>query len=240
VTINSIAVITPIKNETPDCIQRCINTVAEQTHPVALHVMVMDGAQFPASEVTLPQHVHLIHLPSGCEDTGATPRAIGSIYAIAQFCDGIAYLDVDNQWAKEHLQNAVDMNNEGCDVVISDRWICDYDTCEPLYVDDFDHCVSVIDTNTITLFGKAIMTGSQWWQVPRRKGERSAGVDRYIWDRIKSFVKKNNLRIARTHKATSLYNSRWLVHYTRINRTPPKPTKSLVRKDGVFIAVWSE
>ncbi len=238
--LKKIGVISPFKNETPDCIQRCIDNVSQQKHAVAMHIIICDGEAFPHSEVSLPKHVHIIQLPQGCEDTGATPRAIGSIYAIAHFCEAIAYLDIDNQWTDDHLQIAVDFNKKGADVVISDRWICHYDTCEPLYVDDFENAISVVDTNCIVLFGKAMIPGSQWWQIPRKKGERTAGVDRYIWNHIVKFVKNNNLHIVRTQQATALYNSRWLHHYTRINQTPPKPAKTLTTKNGVIVAVWIE
>lgn len=235
-----IAVISPFKNESPECIQQCIDNVSSQSYPVGMHIIICDGAEFPSGSLTLPQHVHVIQLPQGCEDTGATPRAIGSIYAIAHFCHAIAYLDIDNLWTNDHLQNAVDFNRKGADVVISDRWICHHESGENLYIDDFEHAITVVDTNTIVLFGKAMIPGSQWWRIPRKKGERTAGVDRYAWDHIVNFVKHNNLRIMRTRHATSLYVSRWLHHYTRINLTPPSPAKTLTSNNGMIVALWVE
>jgi cellulose synthase/poly-beta-1,6-N-acetylglucosamine synthase-like glycosyltransferase len=233
-----IAVVTPYKNEDVEYIQRCIDCISNQSHPAYLHIIVSDGEKFPIAKEELPQHVHIIELPSGTEDTGATPRAIGSIYAISQFTNGISYLDIDNTVSEDHLKNAAEQYQLGAHVVIAERWICDDQTGEPMFVDNIENGMQFADTNTLFLFERAMMPGTQWWQVPRKPGLRIAGVDRYTWKRVTQFTEKFHLKIAKTHDATVFYRSRWKHHYEKAGRTPPSPSKTLIRINGSYVAKW--
>lgn len=235
-----IAVITPYKNEGMECIGRCIATLQAQEHPVFLHVIVCDGDGFPCDKHSLPGNVHVIELPGGCEDTGASPRAIGSIYAIAQHCQGLAYLDIDNTVTTSHIANAVKAAQQGASVVIAERWICDYATGEPLFQDTQENGVMFVDTNTLFLFGPAMIPGTRWWQVPRQPGSRTAGVDRIVWKRIAAFSEHNKLKIVKTGKPSVYYRSRWKHHYDKVNRPAPSPCKTLKTVNGVAVAHWMD
>lgn len=233
-----IAVITPFKNEVTECIQRCIDCIQQQTHPAYMHIIICDGAAFPLEKKSLPGNVLVIELPEGCEDTGASPRAIGSIYAMARHAEGLAYLDIDNTVTADHISNAIKQAQQGAHVVIADRWICDYNTGEPLFLDNIESGVNIVDTNTLFLFGKAMPPGAQWWQVPRKPGIRTAGVDRYIWEHISRFSAAHNLKIVRTGQPTVFYRSRWEHHYRKVGKPAPSPKKTLVNIDGIIVAKW--
>ena len=240
-----VAVITPYKDEDISCIERCIATLQAQEYPAYLHLIVCDGNRFPIDKSKLPDNVQVIELPSGCEDTGASPRAIGSIYAIAQHCDGLAYLDIDNTVTTDHISNAVQQAVQGACIVIADRWICDYNTGEPLFRDNIENGfmkedgVMFVDTNTLFLFGPAMIPGTQWWQVQRQPGLRTAGVDRIVWRRITQFSQNNQLKTAKTGKPTVYYRSRWKHHYKLANRPAPSPCKTLEKViNGLKVAKW--
>lgn len=234
----SIAVITPYKNETEKTVWRCIETVQAQSFAASLHIFICDGDEFPIDKNRLPESVQIMTLPKATNDTGATPRAIGTIYAHAHFCNAAAYLDVDNTWTSDHLACAIKAYQSGAHIVFSHRRICHYSTHEPIGVDTFDSGTDFVDTNCITLFDLAMNPGTQWWRIPKYAGERVAGVDRYLWRNLKKFAQAHQLTIARIDKATVNYNSRWLGHYQTLGIEPPKPAKQLIEKNGYFVAAW--
>ncbi|MEH6552258.1 MAG: glycosyltransferase [Pseudomonadales bacterium] len=237
-----LAVITPIKDEPPEVVMRCVNSVARQTVPVALHVLIFDGTPCePSLKHQLASNIHVIELPAGCEDTGATPRAIGTIYAQSMHCDGVAYLDADNSWAPSHLESTLAIFKMGAHIVVADRWICNYRTDKPMFIDQTENGISVIDTNTLSLFGDAILAGANWWRVPRRKGVRTAGVDRYLEKELAELATTKGLKLGRTHEATVFYRSRWIDHYRNIPMTEmPDKVKILVEENGIVVAKWAK
>src|SRR5271166_697694 len=87
-----VAVVTPYHREPTEWLAQCIAGVAAQTYPCT-HILVADG--FPRPDLVPPAAQH-IQLPRAHADNGNTPRAIGSISAIGEGFDAIAYLDADN------------------------------------------------------------------------------------------------------------------------------------------------
>jgi hypothetical protein len=101
------------------------------------------------------------------------------------------------------------------------------------------------DTNTIALFGRAVVFGTTWaWFA------QPSGTDRIFWDRLrKSFGAQ---KIANTGAPTVLYQTRWAAHYNHVDEhgkprwQAPSPAKFVtLNADGERIAleavpVWSE
>jgi len=88
-----IGIVTPVGPESQR-LRNAIESVAAQRWPAAIHMVVYDGHE-PAERDPRVRHVVL---PLPCEDTGATPRAVGANLALAQHCDALAFLDADNTW----------------------------------------------------------------------------------------------------------------------------------------------
>src|SRR3990172_6396080 len=95
-----VAVITPYYKAREDWLTRCHESVRAQTHP-ATHILVADGT--PESYVDGWEAQHIV-LMKNHGDFGDTPRAVGSVSAIGQGFDAIAYLDADNWYAPEHIE----------------------------------------------------------------------------------------------------------------------------------------
>ncbi len=71
----------------------------------ATHILVIDGDQ-SLQGITFPG-VSCFHTPQPHLDYGNTARAIGSIEAVARDFDAIAYLDADNWYEPDHLEQMV-------------------------------------------------------------------------------------------------------------------------------------
>src|SRR5438094_10408213 len=96
-----IAVITPVYRTPRPWLLQCLASVRGQTMPCT-HFVVSDGDP-SLQDVNLPG-TELIRLPSPHGDYGNAARAIGSVAAIARSFDGVAYLDADNWFEADHLE----------------------------------------------------------------------------------------------------------------------------------------
>ncbi|MBT6089062.1 MAG: glycosyltransferase [Rhodospirillaceae bacterium] len=115
-----IAVITPYHVEPLDMLKRAHDSVAAQTHDCT-HYMVADG--HARAEID-GWNVRHIPLPVEHGNNGNTPRAIGSMDAIGDGFDAIAYLDADNWFEPDHIATLVTLHSEtGADLVSSGRVI---------------------------------------------------------------------------------------------------------------------
>lgn len=223
-----IGIVTPVGPESQR-LPNAIESVAAQRWPAAIHIVVYDGHE-PAERDPRVRHVVL---PFPCEDTGATPRAVGANLALAQHCDALAFLDADNMWSPEHLDSLAKLA-ERYDITVSTRRICDANG-QFLYEGDMESDGAIFaDTNCFLLTGRAVSIARHWGDVPRRPGIRTAGVDRVFWGR----VKKQGFSIGCTGLATVCYRSRWLAHYTLFPERKPPRCKVLEIVDGIPTVKW--
>ena len=86
-----------------------------QTFPCT-HIMVADGRPQAIVDRMTVQH---IILPVNNRDYGDTPRGIGSVLAISQGFDAIAYLDDDNWYYPEHIETMVHLHRQSNAAVIT-------------------------------------------------------------------------------------------------------------------------
>ena len=103
-----VGVITPYFRETLDVLRNCHDSVRKQTHPCE-HFMVADG--FPQTEISNWAVQHIV-LAKSHADAGNTPRAIGSLSAMNQDFDAIAYLDADNWYYPNHLEAMIKLHQQ--------------------------------------------------------------------------------------------------------------------------------
>jgi len=97
--ISKVAIITPYYKEAPEVLQRCIQSVREQTMACE-HILVADG--YPLSD-ELILGTRQIRLDKSHGDYGNTPRGIGAQVAISEGYDAICFLDADCWLDKNHV-----------------------------------------------------------------------------------------------------------------------------------------
>ncbi len=100
-----VAVVSAYYKESSQVLQRCIDSVAGQTHRCT-HFLVSDGHPQAIVDVQPVRHVKLGASHGDYGDT--PPRAIGSMLAIREGFDAIAYLDADNFFLRDHIKVMVD------------------------------------------------------------------------------------------------------------------------------------
>ncbi len=115
-----IAVVTPYYREPDEMLRTCLESVADQTIPCT-HFVVADG--FPSQVVDGSRgDIQHVRLPKAHGDNGNTPRGVGTLVALAQNFDFIAYLDADNWYWPTHIESLLDLHEAtGAPVLCSKR-----------------------------------------------------------------------------------------------------------------------
>ena len=109
-----VAVITPYFNTPLEWLHKCHKSVKAQTYPCT-HFIVADGKPYDAIDSWDAQH---IKLPVNISDYGDTPRGVGSVAAIGQRFDAIAYLDADNWYDPEHIDTLMELHKKTGSAVV--------------------------------------------------------------------------------------------------------------------------
>ncbi len=212
-----VAVVSAYYKESPQVLQRCIDSVAGQTHRCT-HFLVSDG--HPQTIVDA-QPVRHVKLGAAHADYGDTPRAIGSMLAIREGFDAIAYLDADNFFLRDHIKVMVDAlaaADGKFDVVTSRRFLMRPDgTRLPVPDESYQ---SHTDTNCYLILRGAFSLTPIWAQMPR---EFSMIGDRVFWRAIVA----RGCRIAHVARESVGYCSLWRIHYERAGETPPEGAKDI-------------
>ena len=215
-----VAVITPYYRESPEILLQCHESVVSQTHPCT-HYLVADG--YPKEAVDRLDAMH-IRLPKAHSDNGNTPRAIGSLSAINQGFDAIAYLDADNWYRSDHVESLVDLHRQtGATVCVSGRSIHRMDG-SILIASDPDNSNEFFDTSCLLLTRKAFNLAPFWALMPH---VLSGICDRIFWQAIL----KQGYSWHCTNKATMAFRSQYRIHYEFINEVPPPDSKEGILKD---------
>lgn len=228
-----LGIIVPTTGSNPDedfsTIESAHKAASGMDHEV---VVVYDGWDLDdmPPPYAIPSEVG-ITLPRRAGDAGATPRGVGSAYAIGQHCDVISFLDSGNAFEPTHLANAVVAIQQGAEVVSSLRVMVSH-TGETMYVDTFDSDgVGFCDTNCMVLAGRAAKFATTWnWNVS------ASGADRKLWERLCHSFRGH---MECTGQPTVRYVTRWACHYNARNEdgTPkfiaPDPAKwPILSSDG--------
>jgi len=210
-----VAVITPYFCEERQLLLTCIDSVREQTYPCT-HILVADGEPQP----WLTQHsVQHLKLDTNHADYGDTPRGIGSLSAIRQGFDAVAYLDADNWYSSDHITTLVSLHREtGAAVCTSRRNLHRLDGSLLGPCSDVDG-EKFTDTNCLMLTKAAFGAVSAWMSIP---AEFHCVGDRIMWSHIL------NHGFSRVHsgQATVAYRTAFKFHYRRFGETPPPGSKT--------------
>ncbi len=173
-----------------------------------------------------------IKLPVNHADYGDTPRGVGSVMAIAQRFDAIAYLDADNWYYPEHIASLVKLyRHTGAGVVSSARNLYRLDgtllgKCSEVDGERF------VDNNCYFITRPAFQIVSVWWMMEllfyggpeaKRIGKEIHSIDdRVLWAEV------IRLKLSRAHsgKATVAYRTAFVNHYRQFGEEPPAGAKS--------------
>ena len=102
------AAITPYFETEDARLQKCHDSVVAQTHPCT-QIFIADGA--PQDVVSRFDAQHIV-LGANHGDYGDTPRAVGSVSAVSQGFDAIAWLDADNWYEPNHIESLIDLHRK--------------------------------------------------------------------------------------------------------------------------------
>lgn len=197
-----VTVVTPYYLEDEKILDRCHQSVINQTYADTTHLFVSDGGIKHQSL----SNSNLIVLPVSHHDAGATPRSIGAISAFSNGTDAVAFLDADNTFEHSHISLLVDiMQNTRADVVTATRNICNR-TGAVLYVDNIEsNGIEFCDTNCYLINRSCLHLMTQW-VVDKQKQLWS---DRFFWQAVKA----SSAKIAHSTTPTVNYYSKWAWHY---------------------------
>jgi hypothetical protein len=157
-----VAVVTPYYRETLAILHHCQLSVAKQTYP-CFHVMVADGSSNPAVDDWAVDH---IRLPKSYADVGSTPRLIGCYHAIGLGADAVAFLDADNWYRDDHIENLVNLHIKTSAAFLSSgRMLCRLDG-SIMTVCPYTNPEKFIDTSCMMFAREAFHILSNWTLMP--------------------------------------------------------------------------
>jgi cellulose synthase/poly-beta-1,6-N-acetylglucosamine synthase-like glycosyltransferase len=205
-----VCVVTPYFETEPAWIRQGHASVRGQTIP-AHHILVCDGSA-PA-QIEAFQGTHIL-LQRNYKDYGNTPRLIGCYNAISHGAEAIAFLDADNWFQPDHLENLVQFAKQNdLDACSSGR------TLHRLDGSFMVKCPTVngrpyIDTSCLLIMKPAFQLMLAWVLFGQ---EVSAVMDQQVWSHMGTM----GARLGFLDKATVSYRTRHASHYRLIGETPP-------------------
>lgn len=212
-----VAVVTAYYRESREDLQRCLDSVAAQTHPCT-HFLVSDGHPQDHLDDLPLRHVKL---GAAHADFGDTPRAVGSLLAVREDFDAIAYLDADNFYLPDHVQGmlaAAAAHGDGFDVITARRFFVRPDGSRmPIADEPYQQHA---DTSCYLVLRGAFTLLPLWALMPR---PLSVLGDRVFWRAILA----RGLKVGHLPRETVGYKSLWKVQYEALGEAPPPGAKEL-------------
>lgn len=205
-----IFVITPYFMPDPDWLMQAHQSVVHQLQP-AQHVLVNDGG--PAFESPAFTGTQIV-LKRNYADYGNTPRLIGCTHAISQGADAIAFLDSDNWYQPQHLENLVAFAKENqLDACASSRLLHRLDgtvivKCPIVNGKEY------IDTNCLMILKPAFQFIITWGMAGQ---EQAAVTNQALWAQMRDA----GARLGFLNRPTVCYRTRHASHYRMAGETPP-------------------
>lgn len=205
-------VVTPYYKEPRAKLERCIASVAAQTHR-ADHLLVADGHAADWIETAGVRHLRLDRAHG---DFGNTPRSLGMMIGIAEQYDAIALLDADNWYEPDHVECCWNAAFTNCDYVVALRRLCRPDgSIMPIPDEPTDLHV---DTSCFFFLEGSFAELPLWGTMPR---EVSPLCDRVFYAAIKA----RGLNRAITGHVTVNFEVTVRVFFEVLNETPPPEAK---------------
>jgi len=205
-----VAVITPYYKEDEVTILRCVNSVKAQTHKDVTHLLVADG--YPHFNHAAWGVEHMI-IPN-CGDFGDTPRAIGAAIASTREFDAIAFLDADNWYEPDHIEEAIKHMSKP--IVTTGRNLRRVDGSLLAPCPESDG-INFCDTNCYLIHRNAFAVLGAW--TFKEKKKYGGMGDRLFWHGLPKE------HVVRSPKYTVNYTTTYAVHYLFFNEKPPQGSK---------------
>jgi len=212
-----IAVITPTFETPVHWLNQCIKSVQGQSIGPVDHILINDGDP----RFTPPARFdgYLVDLAHHYGDFGDTPRWFGVQKALERGAQIIAFLDADNWYERNHLENCIMVAEaRQAQVVASQRMLVTLDG-KPIIKCDMCGTRDFADTSSMVFFASAFEALRAWidmedWQHPID--------DRIVWHRVKQM----GYRIALTSKVTLNYRCTHRLFYESFDLPIPKGVKT--------------
>jgi hypothetical protein len=215
------AIITPYYKEDISVLRRCHISIQDQSVPCR-HFMVADGF---SNELVNDWNCEHIILASSHSDNGNTPRAIGAISAINQGHDLVCFLDADNWYTSNHVEEAIRLKNKNpaIDIAVLGRQIILPDGT--LVEEDIeDRNRTHIDTSCYAFFRSSFGLLPAWGMMQPFLGP--------ICDRIMFYaIQSRNLQLGWSDKKTCFFTSNYKAHYIQAGVVPPAKTNDYDLRD---------
>lgn len=210
------AVVTPYHKEERKILERCIDSVNQQTVP-ADHFLISDGFPQDWLDSVDVKHVKLDH---AYRDWGNTPRCVGALLAVSESYEGIGLLDADNWYDANHVSECCSAAgsdaNTPADLVIARRRIFLPDSTPVPVREEPGH----VDTSCFWFLEGSFHLLHHWMMVAPVAP---------ICDRIfYGMIKAHNLSVHHTNNITVNYTGDYAPFYTAVGRAPLPTTKSVV------------
>jgi glycosyltransferase involved in cell wall biosynthesis len=211
-----IAVVTPYYKETDDILVQCHESVLRQTVPCT-HILVADGHPKGLFD-NIPNTMHMA-LPQASADYGNTPRGLGGLLAESYGFDAVAYLDADNWYEPEHIQNLLKERDKTLNPLITcKRKFYDFKG-DPLSAEEEDENADLhVDTSCWLIFRPAFSLLRTWF-MPKPLGP--------LCDRV--FLGKaihDRFQITMTNHRTVAYRTLYAAHYQAAGAPVPENAKT--------------
>lgn len=217
-----VAAITPYYNESRHLLQRCIDSVRNQTVN-SDHFLIADGIGQDWIDQEVKRH---IRLGKRHGDFGNTPRGLGALLAASEGYEAIFYLDADNWIQPDHVQSCIQSairefgDWKDCDYVIAKRLFKRPDETTILINDQNGH----VDTNCYLFFPGTFDLISIWVNQPKYLS--SLG-DRFFYQMLKA----KQLNVAANDRPTVNYHCMWASIYRSVGESPPPGAKENINDD---------
>jgi glycosyltransferase involved in cell wall biosynthesis len=208
------AIVTPYYREERNVLERCIQSVRNQTVP-ADHFLVSDGCPQDWLDSANVRH---IRLGRSHKDAGNTPRGLGALLAVSEGYDGIGLLDADNWYDENHIEECCKAANaiaaSPADLVFAKRRMFLPDGKPVKVQDPLNH----VDTSCYWLLPGSFHLLHYWAIMPAGMGP--AG-DRIFY----RMISEQSLIIRETKEITVNYTSNYETHYRWLGIPPPADAK---------------
>ena len=204
------AVITPYYQEDEKILRRSYLSVRNQSVS-AQHFYVGDGVSNPLIDAWSVVHMSL---PINSANNGNTPRCLGALLAASLGHNPIFFLDADNYYLVNHIQEALSVKelNPDADVIFSGRQIL-LDDGTIFYPAREDRLRLFADTSTMCFFKSSFSALWLWGVIPKKL---SPICDRIIYESISTM----GLSTAWTEKPSMVFESHYKAHYQAAKKRP--------------------
>jgi glycosyltransferase involved in cell wall biosynthesis len=211
-----VAVITPYYKEAEEVLLQCNASVASQSAE-CMHFLIADG--FPAPAFESGSDIRHIKLPVANADNGNTPRGVGTLVALAEDYDFIAYLDADNWFQPNHIESLLKLHADtGAPVLCARRSYHRMDGSPFGFTEDREDQHKHVDTSCFLIHRSCASSLMIWSRIPKPLSP--------LCDRI-FFLKlaQDRFRMAFSDQRTVAFRSQYVSHYMRVGEQPPEGAK---------------